>query len=246
MSLSRCLILTKHLPDDRQLAEAKRAFQLQLIAVLLGLFAIWSVKIVETFWGLSLYQWGMYPRTLKGLLGIATMPFLHADFQHLYSNSFALLVLGLGLFHFYERVAKRVLAYSTILAGGLVWLLARPVYHIGASGIVYSLSAFLFLSGVLRRDRRSMGAALVVALLYGGAVWGVLPFYPQISWEGHLFGAVAGCYLALIYRNVDRPLSEAWAEDETDEYGMELNETSHEDPHRREPYSALVKGGDNP
>lgn len=179
-------------------------FKDHLLIVLLGLFIIATVKVVETRMGVSFSDWGLYPRNTKGLLGILTMPFLHGDFEHLFSNSFALLVLGLMILHFYPKVAWQVTLVSWLAGGILVWLFARPSFHIGASGVVYGLSAFLFLSGVIRRDRRSNGAMLVVALLFGASIWGIFPFWVGISWEGHLFGALSGCTMAVIYRNVDR------------------------------------------
>lgn len=181
------------------------SFHESMMWVLLGLAVIITVKFLEFKLHQSWSDWGLLPRTLRGLAGIITMPFLHKDYEHLFGNCFALFVLGLTLFHFYPRVALRVIFISALSGATLVWLFARPAYHIGASGVVYSLSAFLFLSGVLRRDRGSRGAALIVALLYGGEVWGIFPLQEGVSWEGHLCGAIAGCYLALLYRGIDLP-----------------------------------------
>jgi hypothetical protein len=83
-----------------------------------------------------------------------------------------------------------------------VWSTARDSYHIGASGIIYGMAAFLFISGLLRRRIALMGVSLIVVFLYGSMVWGVLPIQPRISWESHLFGAVAGVVVAWFYRHV--------------------------------------------
>ena len=200
--------------DETARREEKRQFQNHVLFVLLVLFVIWTIKIVENQSGISLSDWGLRPRTPRGLLGIVTMPFLHGDVEHLISNSVGWFILGLGLLHFYPKVAARVLLHSWFWGGLLVWVLARPSSHIGLSGIIYSLSAFLFLGGVLRRDRRSVGAALIVALLYGASVWGMLPYRPDISWEGHLFGAIVGVILAIAYRGVDLPKPDDWDEEE--------------------------------
>ena len=189
------------------LAEAKFRFQSHLLVTFLALFIVWTVKILETVLHESFISWGLEPRTLKGLLGIVTMPFLHADFEHLYSNSFGIFILFLGMMHFYEKIAAQVTLFIVLSNGVLVWLLARPSYHIGASGLVYGLSAFIFLSGVMRRDRPTTGAALLVALLFGSLIWGLFPFQQGISWEGHLFGALSGCYFALFYRHSHPPPS---------------------------------------
>lgn len=193
---------------------AYRRFQDSLLATLLLLLAMWSVKVYELRWHDSLSEWGLAPRTAKGLLGVFSMPFLHKDLSHLYHNSFGILVLGLGLFYLYPRVAWRVLVGSTLAGGLLVWCFARDSLHIGASGVVYALSAFIFLGGCLRHDRKSRGGALVVALLYGAAVWGVFPFQQGISWEGHLAGALAGIFLAIFYRSVDLPARDEIRDDE--------------------------------
>ena len=199
------------LENDAQQGEN---FRKHLFWVLLVIFVIWSVEIAENLLGTSFSNWGLKPRSPMGLIGILTMPFLHGDLDHLWSNSFGLITLGLLMLHFYRRVALRVVILSTLCSGALVWLFARPSYHIGASAVIYALSGFLFTSGLLRRDRASLGALLIVSFLFGASVWGVLPLQMGISWEGHLFGALTGIALAFIYRNVDRPPSE---EDEPDE-----------------------------
>jgi membrane associated rhomboid family serine protease len=87
----------------------------------------------------------------------------------------------------------------------LVWLFARPVYHVGASGIIYGLLGFLFFSGIFRRDNRSIAIALLITFLYGGLIWGVLPGARGISWESHLFGGISGIVIAFIFQKA-RPL----------------------------------------
>ncbi len=197
--------------------KAGALFRWSLIRIGLILCLLWAIRTYEQISGVSLSEWGLYPRTERGLLGILTMPFLHGDMDHLYHNSFSFLLLGLGLFFFYPMVAWRVLLFSALIGSTLVWCLARPSYHIGASGVIYSISAFLFISGLIRRDRMSRGAALLVMLNYGASIWGLFPLQEGISWEGHLFGAIAGAALALVYRKVDLPAPETWP-DEADEH----------------------------
>lgn len=126
------------------------------------------------------------------------MPLLHGDFNHLTANSSAFLILGLLLFHFYGAKTPRLLAAMWLGSGVLVWTLARPVTHIGLSGVIYAMTAFLFVDGIRRRNRAGSGAAMITALLFGGSIWGVLPGQPGISWEGHLFGAICGVVLAMM------------------------------------------------
>lgn len=111
-----------------------------------------------------------------------------------------MLVLGWMLFHFYPTLAWKTLLGVWIIAGIWLWISGRESYHIGASGIVYGLAAFLFLSGWLRREKRVASLSFVVVFLYGGMWWGILPVDPGISWEGHLWGGIAGFALAIFYR----------------------------------------------
>lgn len=111
-----------------------------------------------------------------------------------------MLFLGTALFMFYRRVAFQVLLLGTVLTGLWVWAGARESFHIGASGVVYVLAAFVFFSGVFTRNKRMMGLSLITVFVYGSMVWGVFPLEDGVSWESHLFGGIAGLLLAFIYR----------------------------------------------
>jgi len=171
---------------------------LPFVAVVL----MWSVFLLDHELNLGLSRFGILPREWKGLLGILTAPLLHGDYEHVFNNSVPVLLLGWCLMYFYPRIAGRVVLVSWIVGGFIVWLSARGNYHIGASGVVYGLTAFLFVSGFLRRQRTLMALSLLVAFLYGGLVWGLLPIVMRISWESHLWGGIAGAALAWVYRAV--------------------------------------------
>src|ERR1700722_17228234 len=110
------------------------------------LLLMWMVFYFDGAYNLHLNQYGLRPQSLKGLIGIATMPLLHGDLGHIVSNSFPVLILGTCLFYFYKDIAFRVFFISYVACGTLVWLFAqsRNAYdvHIGASGLVYALSGF--------------------------------------------------------------------------------------------------------
>ncbi|MBK9292375.1 MAG: rhomboid family intramembrane serine protease [Bacteroidetes bacterium] len=164
---------------------------------------MWSIHLFTQLSGISLTFLGIHPLKPEGLPGILLAPFLHADWKHLGANTIPMLVLGAALFYFYKPLAWKILALSLLVTGFWVWTGARGGVHIGASGLIYALAAFLFVSGLLRRDTRLMAVSLIVVFLYGGMVWGVFPdFLPQknISWESHLFGGISGIMLALYYR----------------------------------------------
>ena len=84
-----------------------------------------------------------------------------------------------------------------------MWLGARDAWHIGASGMIYGLAAFLVTSGVIRNHIPLLAISLIVVFLYGGMIWGVFPLKWNVpySWESHLWGSIAGLALAVIYRN---------------------------------------------
>ena len=169
--------------------------------VLLFVGLLWAIKFLEIGFGISLYEFGILPRTLSGLIGILTAPLLHADLYHLISNSLPLIILGLGLFYFYPRIAWEVAGWLYLITGFWVWAAARGgSYHIGASGVVYALAAYLIVGGIVRKHVRLMTISMAVLILYGGIFYGVLPGDPGISWESHLLGAVSGAFMAIYFR----------------------------------------------
>jgi membrane associated rhomboid family serine protease len=181
----------------------KGHFLKSLIFPLLMLIVMWLVKIIEYYGKYDLSFLGILPLKVAGLVGIATAPFIHANFEHLISNSVPLFLLMLTLFYFYKGISGRVFLLIYFVTGICVWLSGREAYHIGASGVVYGLVGFLFFSGILRRDSRLAAITLVITFLYGSMVWGIFPdFFPgeNISFEGHLWGLASGILFAIYYR----------------------------------------------
>ena len=171
--------------------------RLGLVAGALGI--MWVVEILSV--GIdSIDNNGILPRMLDGLDGILWSPFLHSGFPHLISNTIPFAILsGLVLI----RGAKRWLSASAIiigLGGLLVWAFAigSNENHIGASGWVFGLFGFLVLSAFFERKPLSIGIGLITLFLYGGTIlFGVIP-RDGISWEGHLFGFIAGVVAARV------------------------------------------------
>jgi len=189
---------------------------------------LWLIRIAEELSGVNLDKFGLLPHSWLGLTGILTAPLIHGSFAHLISNTLPLLFLGVGLFYFYKNAAMQVFVLLYLVPGIFVWFFGRASYHIGASGLIYGLASFTFFSGIIRRDTRSIALALLVAFLYGGMVWGVLPLDPGISWEYHLFGAIWGVILAFVYRKSDPYQRYDW-EDETDEKPVNELEINYDD-----------------
>lgn len=183
--------------------------------VMVGL--MWVIHLLGWLADWNMGRWGVYPRELSQLWGVLTAPLAHGSWGHLASNSFPLLFLGAGVWYFYRKVAWPVLLTAYLAPGLWVWVAGRDSFHIGASGMVYALAFFLFFSGVFRREPRALVLALVVAFFYGSMVWGILPGEPHVSWESHLFGAVAGILLAAYFRKQGPPPKRYSWEDEPEE-----------------------------
>ena len=170
----------------------------QVAAWLVGL--LWIIHFFQIATGIDLGFLGTYPRQIWGLRGILASPFIHADFPHLMSNSVPLFILTSTIFFFYQKVATRAYLMIYFLTGIMVWIFARTVFHIGASGVVYGLVSFIFWNGIFRRSLQSIVLALVVTVLYSGYFAGILPNQEGISWESHLLGALVGIFVAYYFK----------------------------------------------
>jgi membrane associated rhomboid family serine protease len=153
---------------------------------------LYLILFIDYIFPFGISSFGIVPRTKIGLIGIITSPFLHANLNHLLSNTAPLCLLLTILLIFYKRKALPVIIGIVFIGGSLVWSFAREANHIGASGLIYGLVGFLIANGVITRNFKAATIALIIAVLYGGLVYGLLPSDKGISWEGHLFGAIGG------------------------------------------------------
>lgn len=199
---------------EQEKLKFKRAVYLSVGFVLL----IWLIKIAEAAFGISFARLGIYPQQTFGLIGIITSPLIHGDFVHLLSNTFPVLLLGTGIGYFYPSSSRKVYLFIWLVTGLMVWLWARPSYHIGASGLIYGMVGFLFFSGAIRKDLRASVLALIVIFFYGSLIWGVLPLEDGTSWESHLFGGISGIIAAILFRKQDPYTRKySWEEEEDDD-----------------------------
>ncbi|MDB4222296.1 rhomboid family intramembrane serine protease [Granulosicoccus sp.] len=178
--------------DSRNVHSIKR----DLTGVGIFIALIWIVFALDTF--LELENYGLVPRTLSGLTGIVTMPFLHADFKHLLGNSIPLAVTMM-LLAGSRANSGAIVTIITLLSGIGLWIFGRTALHIGASGVVFGLIAFHICAGIFEKRLQSVVLSVVVGLLYASTILqGIVPFQPGVSWEGHLIGSIAGAFVALV------------------------------------------------
>ncbi len=182
----------RSLVDSRNVHTIRRDF----IAIAIFIGIIWVVFAFDRF--MALEQYGLVPRSSRGLVGIFAMPFLHGDLSHIIGNTIPL-AITLLLLAGSRANSGAIVFLITILGGAGLWVFGREALHIGASGLVFGLIAFHICSGFFERRIKSIVIALLVGGLYAGTLLnGVLPFQKGVSWDGHLIGAVAGALVALM------------------------------------------------
>ena len=206
-------------PDHRHTSSprAQRNFRLALKIALWFTALLWLILIVDAVFGLGLAHYGLRPKHVDGLIGVFTAPLIHSGAEHLFSNSLPLIVALTTVLYFYPRSAMRVIPVIWLGSGLLAWMIGRESLHFGASGFVYGLLAYIFISGILRLDMRSVAVSVMVWFLYGSMVWGLLPIRPNMSWELHLGGAILGVAMAIVFRRWDvTPVKRySWEDDDS-------------------------------
>lgn len=156
---------------------------------------LWIVFAVSRIFPIN--NFGIIPRTVEGLPGIILAPFLHQNLVHITENSIGLLILGFFMILLEENRIYYTLVPVVILGGAGTWVIGRAdSVHLGASGVIFGMLGYLVTAGLFRRDLKSIIISVVVLLFYGGMVFGVLPTIPQVSWESHLCGFIAGIITA--------------------------------------------------
>lgn len=172
-----------------------------LLPLLVMAATMWGEEIVDTVLDGRFDRFGIRPREVGGLDGIVLSPFLHGDFRHLVANTLPFLVLGGAICAGGTARFLRVTVIVGLVCGVGTWL-TGPAHslHIGASGLVFGYLTYLISRGLFARKLTYILGGIVTFMLYGGALWGLLPS-PGVSWQGHFFGATGGVVAAgLIHR----------------------------------------------
>ncbi len=164
-----------------------------------SLLAIWTVYYLDWNYFLEWKNFGIIPRTFKGLRGVFLSPFLHGSIQHLWNNTLALLMLLPLTCYYYYKNWKILIAGGILMSGIGTWLIAENGVHIGASGLIYVLTSYMFFTGIRSKQYRLMAISFLVVILYGGSVWYMFPHVEDgISWQGHLAGFLSGIILSFL------------------------------------------------
>tara|TARA_R110001592_G_scaffold320639_2_gene598814 strand:- start:142378 stop:143079 length:702 start_codon:yes stop_codon:yes gene_type:complete len=185
---------------------------------------IWWLKICEVMFGWDLHQLGIYPQSPNGLIGIFTGPLIHGSWAHVTGNTLSLLLLGSMLLYGYPKSRWWTLSIIWLVSGVGVWLFARQTYHFGASGLTHGMFFYLFVGGILRRDKRSIVLLMIAFFMYGGMLLTIFPREPDISYEYHFFGALGGVLSAFIFKQRDPKLKEktySWEQQSGNGYVLE-------------------------
>ena len=186
-----------------------------VLAPLMAVLAIWTVFLIELRVGVNFNDFGIYPRTLSGIKGVVFSPFIHGSVEHLYNNTLPLAILTSFLFYFYHKSALRIIVWGVLASGMLTWIIGRPSFHIGASGLIYVLASFIFFKGIFAKHYRLVALSLVVVFIYGSMIWYIFPVKDGISWEGHLSGFITGLFLAMIVKvNLPKEKKYTWEQED--------------------------------
>ncbi len=164
------------------------------------LVVFWLIEVLDQVFVLHLDTQGLIPRSISGLKGILTAPFLHGGFRHLLSNTLPFLILGATIRLFYKPISLRVYVFIYLLTGIGVWLFGRNAVHIGASGVIYGFAGFLMFMGIFRLKLKEILISIIVIGFYWSMIFGIFPTKQAISWESHLVGFITGIFGAFLFR----------------------------------------------
>ena len=170
---------------------------LRPVLLCLGMLACWEA---QQYFQLSYTDFGVYPRDMRSLSGILTMPLFHGSSEHLWGNLLSIFSLYALLNFFSPQLTMPSLVIIWLAGGSFLWLIGRASWHIGASGIVYGLIAWFPAMAIMRRNLGYRVLAGIVLLYYGSSLWGLLPYRESISFEGHIAGLMAGVLAAWLLR----------------------------------------------
>lgn len=187
------------LPQDKQ--KLLDALLWSSMFILLFIISFYGSRYLNV----SLSNLGVEPRTWKSILNMPTMLFVHASPEHLWNNTLAFFILTTTIFFFYYEIAIPVFLIMWLFSPIILFVIGRDNVHVGASVLIYAEFAFLFFSGIFRRNLNTKRISMAVGFVYGYTVWYMFPIEQQVSWEGHISGFICGIMLAWYFRKQGPP-----------------------------------------
>ena len=159
---------------------------------------LWIIHFTNWLLGYRLNYLGLVPRRLFGIPGILFFSFLHGDFNHLFFNTIPLFILSSFLLTFGVYSALMITIWIILTAGMTIWLLGRPAIHIGASSLIMGYFGFMLAQAYFQVSVNTIVIAFVCIYYLGGLFFSIFPGEEKVSWEGHLFGMLAGVAVSLV------------------------------------------------
>ena len=160
------------------------------------LLVLWGIYVINLLLGKRLLYFGLRPRQLIGLPGILCAPFLHANFNHIFFNSIPLVVLANFILLQGLPAFMHVSALIILFSGLLVWCFAKPGLYVGASGVITGYWGYLVAYAYYQSTTTSLILACICVIYFAGVLWSIFPGKQHVSWQGHLFGLIAGLGVA--------------------------------------------------
>ncbi len=172
------------------------------ITLLVGIVLVmWIVEVINTLDSNRLDGDGIWARNLDRLWGVLTAPFIHASFAHLIGNTIPFVFMGLIIALAGAARLALVTAIVIVIGGIGTWLISPSgVSTIGASGVVFGYATYLLTRGFFNRSALELFTGLIVGAIWGTALLASIVPHQNVSWQGHVCGAVAGVVAASLLK----------------------------------------------
>lgn len=160
---------------------------------------VFGIQVVNLLLSYRLNLLGIYPRKIRGLIGIFIAPALHGSFQHLFFNTIPFIVLGSLVLVSGKSIFLEVSCLIILVSGLLIWLFGRPAFHVGASALIVGYWGFLLSNAYQQRSIMSVLLAFLCLYYFGGIILSFFPSEEKTSWEGHIYGFISGLIASYAY-----------------------------------------------
>ena len=156
---------------------------------------IWIISFIGFFSNIKI---GILPRNTDSLIGIISSPFFHADFFHLLFNTISFFIFSFIYNTLENEKIHFPFWFIQIISALGIWIFARNGNHIGLSNVIFGLYGYLLFVGLIIKKLKYIFISLFILIIYGTFIFGIFPLKFNVSFEGHLFGLIAGIILAYL------------------------------------------------